>query len=65
MRMLQTHAPAIFLVIVFLYDVVSTVQTNTTCMRFDPPSRTFSNRFVFDENAQRISVEGRPRRIKM
>ena len=34
-------------------------------MRFDPPSRTFSTRFVFDENAQRSSVEETPKRIEM
>ena len=33
-------------------------------MHFDPPSRKFSNRFVFDENAQR-SVDGRPKYIEM
>ena len=34
-------------------------------IRFDPLSREFSNRCVFDENAQRISVDGRPKRIEM
>ena len=33
--------------------------------RFDPPSRAFSNRCVFDENVQRISVDGNPKRIEM
>ena len=33
--------------------------------RFDPPSRAFSNRCVFDENAQRISVDGKPKRIEI
>ena len=34
--------------------------------RFDPLSRAFSNRrCVFNENAQRISVDGRPKRIEM
>ena len=33
--------------------------------RFDPLSRAFSNRCVFDENAQRISVDVRPKRIEM
>ena len=32
---------------------------------FDPLSRAFSNRCVFDENAQRISVDVRPKRIEM
>ena len=35
------------------------------CIRFDPLSREFSNRRVFDENARRISVDGRPKRIEM
>ena len=33
--------------------------------RFDPPSRAFSNRCVFNENAQRISVDGKPKRIEV
>ena len=33
--------------------------------RFDPPSRAFSNRCVFDENAQRVAVDGRPKRLEM
>ena len=33
--------------------------------RFDPPSRAFSNRGVFDENAQRISVDGKRKRIEV
>ena len=32
---------------------------------FDPLSTVFSNRCVFGENAQSISVVGRPKRIKM
>ena len=45
----------------------STVHTNTISMsfRFDPLSRAFSNRCVSDENAQHISVDGRPKRIEM
>ena len=37
------------------------------CMRFHlyPLSRAFSNRRVFDENAQRFSVDRRPKRIEM
>ena len=35
------------------------------CIRFDPLSREFSNRRVFDENARRISVDGGPKRIEM
>ena len=34
-------------------------------IRFDPLSREFSNRRVFDDEAQRISVDGRPKRIEM
>ena len=33
--------------------------------RFDPLSRAFSNRCVFNENAKRIGVDGRPKRIEM
>ena len=67
MRMLQTHAPAIFSVTVFIV------------MRFRPSTRRryvcvlvlthFQERFqigpFFNENAQRISVNGRPKRIEM
>ena len=54
MSMLKTHAPAIFSVI----DAFSTVHTNKICMRlrFDPLSRAFSNRCVFDQNSQRIGA---------
>ena len=34
-------------------------------IRFDQLSRAFSNRCVFDENPQRISVDRRPKRIEM
>ena len=42
----------------FHFDAFSTVRTDTICMRFrfDLLSRAFSNRCVFDENAQRIWV---------
>ena len=33
--------------------------------RFDPLSRAFSSRRVFDESAECISVDGRAKRIKM
>ena len=33
--------------------------------RFDPLSRAFSNGCVFDENAQRISLDGRPKGMEM
>ena len=70
MRMLQTHALTIFAVIVFIlmsFRRFSTVRTDTICMRFrfDPLSRAFSNRCVFDENAQCVSVVGRPKRMEM
>ena len=43
------------------------VHTNTICMRFrfDPLSRAFSNRCVFDENAQRVRVDGRRKLIEI
>ena len=54
----------------FDFDGVSTVHTNTICMHFRLNHfqlRAFSNRCVFDENAnaKRISVSGRSRRIEM
>ena len=54
MSMLKTHAPAIFSV----NDTFSTVHTNKIRMRlrFDPLSRAFSNRCVFDQNPQRIGA---------
>ena len=54
MSMLKTHAPAIFSVI----DAFSTVHTNKIRirLRFDPLSRAFSNRCVFDQNPQRIGA---------
>ena len=44
------------------FDTFSTFHTNTICIRFhfDQFSRAFLNRCAFDENAQRISVDGRP-----
>ena len=48
MRTPQAYAPAIFSVIVFIL----------MRFRFDPLSRAFSNRFIFDEN-------GKPKRIEM
>ena len=55
MRMLQTYAPVIFSVIVFIL------------MRFRPfrPSTLMRYVCVFDENAQCITVDGRPKRIEM
>ena len=37
----------------------------TRFFRFDPLSKTFSNRCLYYENAQRISVDKRPKRIKI
>ena len=64
MRTQQTHAPAIFLVIVFILTRVDRPHQYNTCMRFrfDPLSRAFSNRCVFGESAQCICVDGRPKR---
>ena len=54
MRMLQTTRP------------FSTFYTNAiVCFPFDPLSRAFSNRCVFDKNAQRISVDETSERIEM
>lgn len=67
-RMLQTHAPATFSVIVFiLIDAFLTVHTDTICMRFrfNSLSKAFSNRCGFVKNAQRISVVSRPKRTEM
>ena len=65
--MLQTHAPAMISVIVFDMFYRRSTLIMTTCMRFrfDPLSRAFSNRCVFDGNAQCISADGRPKRIEM
>ena len=68
--MLQTHAPVIFSVIVFIlipFRPFSTIHTKKICMcfRFDSLSRVFSNRCFFDENAQRILVDGRSKRSEM
>ena len=54
MSMLKTHAPVIFSV----NDTFSTVHTNKIRirLRFDPLSRAFSNRCVFDQNPQRIGA---------
>ena len=51
----------------FCFVAFSTVHANTICMRFrfDPLSRVFSNRCVFDENALRISVDERLKRTEM
>lgn len=65
--MLQSHAPAIFSVIVFILIRFRISTDNTICMHFHFDhllSRAFSNRCVFDENAQSIRADGRPKCIK-
>ena len=68
--MLQARAPVIYSIIVFTlmrFRPFLTVHNNTICMRFrfDSLSRAFLNGYVFCENAQCISVEGRHERIQM
>ena len=68
--MLQARAPVMYSIIVFTlmrFRPFLTVHTNYICMRFrfDSLSRAFLNGYVFRENAQRISVEGRHERIQM
>ena len=68
--MLQARAPVIYSIIFFTlmrFRPFLTVHTNTICMRFsfDSLSKAFLNGYIFHENAQHISVEGRPERIQM
>ena len=51
----------------FHFDAFLSVHTNTVCLRFcfDPLLRAFSNRCVFDENAQCVRVDGRPKPWEM
>lgn len=51
----------------FHSDAFSIVHTIAICMsfRFRPLSNAFLDRCVFDENAQRSSVDGRLKRIQM
>ena len=78
MRMLQTQKALMFLGIVFVLMRFQSFSTGTgvgggftlanTIRRrfcFDRLSRAFSNRCVLDENAQRISVGGTPKRLEM
>ena len=74
LRMLQTDVFAIFEAIFpFIVFILMRFQPSSTVhidmmynrFRFDPLSRAFSNRWVFDENAQRISVDGRRKRAEM
>ena len=74
LRMLQTDVFAIFEAIFpFIVFILMRFQPSSTVhidmmynrFRFDPLSRAFSNRWVFDKNAQRISVDGRRKRAEM
>ena len=53
----------------FHFDAFSAIHANAIAIsmrfRFDPLSRAFPNRCVFDENAQRISMDGRPKLSEM
>ena len=70
--MLQTDAFAIFQAIFpFIVFILMRFQPSSTVhidmmynrFRFDPLSRAFSNRWVFDEYAQRVSVDGRRKNV--
>ena len=63
--MLQTHMPAIFFITVFTLKRFQTVFDRLLCFSFDPLLKEFSNRCVFDKNAQLISVNGSSKRIEM
>ena len=73
MRMPQTRAPVIFYR--FHFDTFSTrapprvfhhlYYCDMYAFSFWSTLRAFSNRCVCDENAQRISVDGRPKRMEM
>ena len=74
LRMLQTDVFAIFEAIFpFIVFILMRFQPSSTVhidmmynrFRFDPLSRAFSSRWVFDEYAQRISVDGRRKRAEM
>ena len=66
MRMLNTRAGDIFGHRLH-FDAFSTIHTETIDMRsrFDPLSRAFLTRYISDENAQRNSVDRRPKRIQI
>ena len=46
--------------------LISDVHTKTTGIRFrfHPHSRAFSKVYGFDENVKRVSMDGRPKRIR-
>ena len=61
MRMLQTYAPAIFLVILMRFRLPTLLRDVCVFAR----KRAFLSQCVFDENAQRISMDRRVKRIEM
>ena len=66
MRMLQTHVPAKLSVITLTLMRFRPPLIRYVCVfRFHPLLTAFPNRCVFDESAQRISVDGRPKRISV
>ena len=67
MCILQTQTPMTDIFVHFHSDAFSIVHTITICMsfRFRPLSNAFLDRRVFDQNAQRSSVDGRLKRIQM
>ena len=67
MCILQIQTPMTDIFVHFHSDAFSIVHTITICMRFRfrPLSNAFLDRCVFDENAQRSSVDGRLKRIQM
>ena len=67
MCILQTQTPMTDIFVHFHSDAFSIVHTITICMsfRFRPLSNAFLDRCVFDQIAQRSSVDGRLKRIQM
>ena len=55
--------PLLSTLIRYVIDVYEINNPTYMHFGFDPLSRAFSDRCVFGENAQRISVDGRPKRI--
>ena len=67
-RMLQTHAPATFSVIVFIlrcFRLSTLIRDECVFFLIQFQERYFSNRCCFAENAQRISVDEGPKRIEV
>ena len=61
MRMLQTYVPAIFLVILMRFRLPTLLRDVSVFAR----KRAFLSQCVFDENAQRISMDRRVKRIEI